>query len=156
MTLTGRGVLLWLGGFFAVVMAINAVFITLSVKTFRGEDEQLPYLQGIAYNHTLALRAAQKALDWHAEISASRLTPAMVRIAVVLRRPDGRPLDGLKLEGELRHPADENRDIALAFKSVGGGLYQADAPAGGRGVRDVIVHADDGTPFEAQRRLWLP
>ncbi|MEI7790042.1 MAG: FixH family protein, partial [Alphaproteobacteria bacterium] len=49
-TLTGRGVLLCLAGFFGLIFVTNAIFITEAVKTFRGEDEQLPYLQGVAYN----------------------------------------------------------------------------------------------------------
>ena len=38
--ITGRQVLVWLVGFFAIVMAVNTIFIVVSLKTFRGEDEQ--------------------------------------------------------------------------------------------------------------------
>ena len=42
--LTGRAVLLLLVGFFGVIFATNAIFITAAVRTFRGEDEAKPYL----------------------------------------------------------------------------------------------------------------
>ena len=69
-TLTGRGVLLCLAGFFGLIFVTNAIFITEAVKTFRGEDEQLPYLQGVAYNQTLEHRAQQARLGWQASIAA--------------------------------------------------------------------------------------
>ena len=57
--LTGRGVLLILAGFFGVIILTNAIFITAAVRTFRGEDEAKPYLQGVEYNRTLVRRAEQ-------------------------------------------------------------------------------------------------
>ncbi|HEY1878254.1 MAG TPA: FixH family protein, partial [Rhizomicrobium sp.] len=62
--LTGRGVLIWLFGFFAVIFAMNIYFIMVSSRTFRGEDEQKPYLQGVEFNQTLARRAEQESLGW--------------------------------------------------------------------------------------------
>ena len=45
--LTGRGVLLLVAGFFGVIIATNVIFITAALRTFRGEDEAKPYLQGV-------------------------------------------------------------------------------------------------------------
>jgi len=97
--LTGRGVLTWLVGFFCIVIATNAIFITEAVKTFRGEDEQRPYLQGIAYNQTLAHRAEQGRLGWHASIDARRLPAGQVQILVKLRHRDDTPETGAHLAG---------------------------------------------------------
>ena len=72
--LTGRGVLIWLIGFFGVIIAMNAYFVTVSSRTFRGEDEQKPYLQGVEYNQTLARHAEQSALRWTAVVTANRKT----------------------------------------------------------------------------------
>ena len=89
--LTGHGVLVWLAGFFGIVIATNAIFITEAVRTFRGEDEQKPYLQGVKYNQTLAHRAEQAKLGWRASIEARRLPAGQLEILVALRRPDGSP-----------------------------------------------------------------
>lgn len=152
--LTGRAVLTWLAGFFGIIFATNAVFITEAVKTFRGEDEQKPYLQGIAYNQTLTKRAEQIKLGWQASIDAQRSGLGPVTIRVELRHPDGSPETGAHLAGELRHPADENRDRPLRFSEVSDGSYEATVQAAPGGW-DVLVSNSNGAPFRAERRLWL-
>ncbi len=154
-TLTGRGVLIWLLGFFGVIMAMNAWYITLSVKTFRGEDEQLPYLQGITYNQTLAHRAEQRAMDWRAEVSLARVETGRVVLRVVLHDAVGHPLDGLLLKGELRHPADENRDHPLAMKQIAPGIYETEIAQVTPGAWDAVLRTQAGVPFEVVKRVWL-
>jgi nitrogen fixation protein FixH len=154
--LTGRHVLICLVGFFAFIIAVNAWFITESVRTFRGEDEQKPYLQGVAYNRTLARRAEQQRLGWHATIAADRLQRDRVRIVVAIARADGAPQSGERLNGELRHPMDENRDKPLRLKETAAGRYEGEVAGIPAGTWDVVVTAVPGqTPFEASRRLWL-
>ena len=156
-TLSGRTVLLWVIGFFAVIISVNVYFITISVTSFSGEDEQKPYLQGVEYNSTLQHRAEQAALGWDASMSARRLATGMVRVAVALRRPDESAHDPVTLEGELRHPSNENRDRIFAMTEIGPGLYQADLKDIGTGAWDMIVKsAQRQKPFEASRRLWVP
>ena len=152
--LTGRRVLIWLAGFFGIIIATNAIFIAEAVKTFRGEDEQKPYLQGVEYNQTLAHRAEQKRLGWHASIDGRRLPEGKVEILVELRHRDGSPETGAQLAGELRHPADENRDRVLQFSQISSGHYQATVEAA-PGHWDVLVSNSQGAPFQATRRLWL-
>jgi nitrogen fixation protein FixH len=77
-----------------------------------------------------------------------------VEILVELRHRDGSPETGAHLAGELRHPADENRDRALRFSQISSGLYQATAQAQ-PGNWDVLVANAQGAPFQATRRLWL-
>jgi nitrogen fixation protein FixH len=146
--------LLWLGGFFGLIIITNVIFITQAVKTFRGEDEQKPYLQGVQYNQTIAHRAEQARLGWHASIDARRLPAGQVEILVALRHRDGSPETDARLAGELRHPADENRDRALRFSQISSGIYQATVQAA-PGNWDVLVSNAQGAPFQASRRLWL-
>jgi nitrogen fixation protein FixH len=110
--LTGRGVLVWLFVFFGIIISMNAYFITVSTRTFRGEDEQKPYLQGVEYNQTLARHAAQAALGWTAAITATRLQGGDVRVEIQMHDRAGNPVTGTGLGGELRHPSDENRDLS--------------------------------------------
>lgn len=152
--LTGRGVLLWLGAFFGLILATNAVFVTAAVKTFRGEDEQQPYLQGVEYNHTLARRAQQVDLGWRATVDGQRLASGEARIQVSLRGRDGGVQHGVRLVGELRHPADENRDRVLKFSEITPGLFVAQVEAA-PGNWDVVLSNKGDLPFEARRRLWL-
>ncbi len=154
--LTGRGVLAWLGGFFVCVIAVNVYFIVLSVDTFRGEDEQKPYLQGIEYNTTLERRAEQARLGWKADVAVRRLKDGHVRIDVGLKTPAG-GVPAAMLSAELRHPADENRDRALRLVAAGGGRYWGDAGNVSAGAWDVLLSSTDkNVPFEATARLWVP
>jgi nitrogen fixation protein FixH len=154
--LTGRGVLLWLVGFFACIIAVNVYFIVISIDTFSGEDEQKPYLQGIAYNATLERRAEQARLGWKADVAVRRLKDGHVHIEVGLKAPNG-DTPGTRLAVELRHPADESRDRALRLIAAGGGRYWADAGNVSSGAWDVLVSSTDShVPFEATARLWVP
>jgi len=155
-TLTGRGVSLWLAGFFGFIFATNAIFITAAVKTFRGEDEQSPYLQGVAYNQTLEHRARQVRLGWQASIAARREASGKVDIVVELHQRDGRPETGAAITGQLRHPADENRDRPLRFLELSPGVYQAELSDTASGNWDVLISNQSRDPFQASRRLWLP
>lgn len=155
-TLTGRGVLFWLFGFFGIIFATNAIFITEAVSTFRGEDEEKPYLQGVGYNQTLAHRAEQVRLGWQASIGARRMPTGNVQVTVELQQHDGKPETRAVMTGKLRHPADENRDRALRFAEISAGVYQAELPGVAPGHWDVLVANTGGDPFQASRRLWLP
>jgi nitrogen fixation protein FixH len=154
--LTGRGVLIWLFAFFGVILAVNSYFITVSTSTFRGEDEQKPYLQGVEYNQTLARHAAQAALGWQAAITATRLPGGDVRVEIQMRDTAGKPVAEPGLAGELRHPSDENRDRDLHLAQTAPGLYEARLSGVSPGVWDVMIHSSsERTPFDAERRLWV-
>lgn len=157
-TLTGRDVLLWLVMIFGLVIAVNTAFIVISVRTYRGEDEQKPYLQGVEYNHTLAERAKQNSLGWTATIGASRLGSGDVRIAIALAHQDGTPETQAVLGGELRHPSDEGRDRPLRLHETSAGRYRGDVSGVARGAWDVVIktQASERAPFEAIRRVWVP
>jgi nitrogen fixation protein FixH len=156
-SLTGKHVLLWLGGTFGVVFAVNALFVTKALDTYPGEDVQNPYLQGVDYNQTLAQRADQASLGWNATIDGSRSKAGEAAISVVVDAKDGALPPGFVLSGELRHPADAERDRALTFSKVGDKTFVSHVKSVGAGAWDVIVSAHDtkNIPFEATRRLWL-
>ncbi len=149
--LTGRAVLLWLGGFFGVIVAANAGFVALSIASFHGEDRVRPYQQGLDYNAALQARARQRAEGWQA---AMTLTDG-ARLRVTITHKDGAPVVGLTLAGQLRHPTDSAHDQPLRLTEAAPGRYEARL-AQAKGWRDVVVRNDGGTPFEAERRLWLP
>lgn len=154
--LTGKGVLLILAGFFGVIFATNAVFITAAVRTFRGEDEARPYLQGVEYNQTLARRAEQARLGWHASIGDRRLPSGQVLLTIDVAQPNGKPPGGLMLTGTLRHPADENRDLSLRFTETAPGHFETLVHDLAPGAWQMMVSNSHDRPFQATRRLWVP
>ena len=56
--LTGRMVLIWLVGFFAVVGAVNAVMIGAAISTFAGLEHDSPYQAGLAFDQEIAAARA--------------------------------------------------------------------------------------------------
>jgi len=143
--------------FFGAIIAINVAFTVAAVRTFPGEDERRSYLQGLRYNETLAEREQQKALGWRAgmEIIAAGATPQLM---VTFADRDGRPIDGLTIEGELRRPATTRDDATLTFTGEGDGVYVADIssiPAGGWTFHGVAQRG--AQKFEFERRMtWTP
>ena len=50
--------------FFLVVAAVNAVMVTLAVRTLPGTVTDHPYEKGLAYNQVVAASDKQEALGW--------------------------------------------------------------------------------------------
>jgi nitrogen fixation protein FixH len=152
--LTGWHVLAITVGFFGLVIGVNAVFIVSAVKTFPGEVSKTPYEDGLAYDRTIDARERQAALGWTAEVEADR-GPGVVLARFTDAR--GAPIEGLSLTGELQRPATTQGAHALAFRSVGHGVYEARAAAPGGGW-DLTLTARDGKgrAFEAERRIVWP
>ncbi|HYE44111.1 MAG TPA: FixH family protein, partial [Caulobacteraceae bacterium] len=90
-TVKGRHVLFGVVGFFAVVIALDSLFVTWAVQTFPGEVSTRAYEDGLAYNRTLAARQEQKALGWTAKVLQGA-QPGAVRVAFA--GPSGETLDG--------------------------------------------------------------
>lgn len=149
--LTGRHVLMWLAGFFGVVIAANAWFVTMSIESFHGEDRQRPYQQGLEYNQILQMRALQQAEGWQANLALEGR-----RLRLKITRPGGAPVLGLRLAGVLQHPADTANDTPIALTAAGPGLYEGEIGNSGHGLRIAVIRAEGPVPFETERRLWLP
>lgn len=117
--LTGRHVLLMVVAFFGVLILVNGIFISQAVGTFRGEDVERSYRQGLDYNDTLVARREQAALGWRAQVQQNDVTgQADLRdIRVWLTDENGAALSLDHLDGYLRHPVDRALDIAVTFET---------------------------------------
>ena len=62
--LTGRAVLLWLVGFFAVVFAVNGVLVQAATSTFRGLETGSSYQAGLIFRQEVTSAERQDALHW--------------------------------------------------------------------------------------------
>jgi nitrogen fixation protein FixH len=136
-TLKGWHVGALLGGFFATVIGVNVVFMTLAYQSFPGEDVPRSYVQGLRYNDTLAARDAQARLGWQAQATFLRDGGAPA-LQVRLTDRDGTALSGATIEATLRRVATDKQDRALIFSESAPGVYRADLPdlgAGGWSLR---------------------
>ncbi|MEM9170098.1 MAG: FixH family protein [Pseudomonadota bacterium] len=121
---TGRHVLFALLAFFAVIIAVNAVFLTVAIRSFPGEQEKKSYLQGLNYNDVLERRAAQEALGWSVRIDEAAVDGARGAVTLVFSSADGAPLSGLSVTGSLGRLVDDETDRVLTFSLVGPGTYR--------------------------------
>lgn len=153
--LKGGHVLMALLCFFAVVIAVNATFIVLAVRTFPGEDERRSYLQGLHFNQTLTMRAEQARLGWNADAMMTQGAAGAVAIAE-FRDTALQPVTGLTITGRLRRPSTTQDDISLAFEETQPGRYEARAgdPAdGGWILHGMATRGTERFEFE-QRFTW--
>lgn len=148
----GWHVLAGISTFFALVIAVDATFTVLAIRTFPGQVSVTPYEDGLLYNRHIAQLEAQDRLGWRAAAAAE---PGQA--VITFRDRNGRPLSGLTITGKLERPATETGRIALRFTDVGGGRYLA--PAGRlTGAWDLTAeaHGQTGAAFIAERRLTWP
>ena len=154
--LRGWHVLAGLLTFFGIVIAVNVVFATAAVRTFPGEDEQHPYIQGLDYNQTLHERRIQAAVGWKAETALTG-DEAHAMLVIGLRTRDGTAIDGADLTGELRWPADAGRDREVVFHALGEGRYAAALGRLSPGQWRLIAHAQgEGGSLDFESDLSWP
>ncbi len=136
--LTGRHVLYWMVGFFAIMFVVNGIFLFHAITSFPGEDVKKSYLQGLTYNQTLDARARQVDLGWQAEIGVTDGT-------LILQLDDKYdvPVSGHEVIGSLRRPATQRADISLHFNAGRNGVYTADTGAIEPGRWDVRLNVSD-------------
>lgn len=156
--LKGWHVLVWLGGFFGVMLIANGIFLYSALTSFPGEDVRKSYLQGLTYNETLELREAQAARGWQAEIGLTGLVGSEAVLARISDRA-GSGLGALVVEGTLRRAATDAADRSLTFVHQGDGLYRAETGALMPGRWQVAVTARiDGSEevaLEARKSLMV-
>ncbi|MEQ8404865.1 MAG: FixH family protein [Oceanicaulis sp.] len=145
----GWHVLAGMVAFFGVIFTVNAIFITVALDTFPGEETRRSYVQGLAYNDVIAEREAQAALGWSA---AANLTPTQVLVAVT--DADGAPVANLQFTGTLQHPANMQLDRTLAFEELRPGVYGADTQGLEEGLWTLSAEAEGDTRFALERELW--
>lgn len=155
-TLTGRGVLFMLLAFFAVIIGVNALMMTLAIRTFPGADARNGYEVSQAYNREIALARAQTDRGWSSDTVLSPVADGG-RLTMTLRATGGGPVQGLDVEARLKHPSDRKQDHILALKEFAPGVYQADEvalSAGGWGV-SVVAKQNGERVYMTESRLTL-
>jgi nitrogen fixation protein FixH len=154
--LTGRMVLLWLVGFFAIVGAVNAVMIGAAISTFAGLEHDSPYQAGLAFDQEIAAARAQQALHWQVEAKVAKSDRGETLVEISARGADGAPLPGLGITASLVHPTDRRLDRELTIVPDGLGRFSGVTGAA-VGQWDVVIElARDGArQFRSKNRVNL-
>jgi nitrogen fixation protein FixH len=137
------------GGFFALVVAVDATMIALAYGSFPGQSAANPYEAGLQYNRTLARRSREAALGWQVEAVAGRDS-----LIVRVHDRSGEPLDHLRTSATLTRPATEVGAERLELRPEGRGVYVASRPVrSGAWDLSVTLRNAAGEEVQAERRL---
>jgi nitrogen fixation protein FixH len=155
--LTGRMVLMWLVGFFAVVGAVNAVMIGAAISTFAGLEHDSPYQAGIAFDQEIAAARLQEALHWQVQAKVAKSDMGGTLVEISARDAGGVPLPGLVATATLVHPTDRRLDRELTMMQVGPGRFNGVTGAAA-GQWDVVIELtrEGARRFRSKNRIVLP
>lgn len=153
--LTGRTVLFSLVAFFVVVSTVNAIMMTLAIKTMPGADVKSAYEASQTYNAEIARAQAQETRGWSADVTLGKGEGRDVTIRLTDR--SGAPVQGLSLKTRLAHPADRNSDIVAEAKEIAPGVYAANIAAAHGGAWDLVLEGREANRevYKSRSRIRL-
>lgn len=154
--LTGRMVLAGMIGFFLVVAGVNAVMMTVAIRTMPGVDVKSAYETSQRFNGEIARMQAQVQRGWQASAQLRR-SGADAVVTLSLRDNTGTPVTGLLVEARLEHPAARREDHEASLSETSAGDYAATIPAVHGGGWTLVVQAVQGTEtvFVSRSRVVL-
>lgn len=155
--LTGRHVLYWFLGFFAVVFIANGIFLYFAGTTWTGLETQDAYRKGLDYNRQLEAARAQKALGWSVDLSFDAGEGATHRLSASFLTAEGEPVYGLSVRATLRRPVTVGMDQEISLESMGGGRYSGVVELPQPGLWDIEIHAEaaTGQTFAVEKRFTI-
>ncbi len=154
--LSGRFVLFAMIGFFVVVAGVNAVMMTIAIRTMPGVDVKSAYETSQRFNQEIARMRAQAERGWHVDADLRRDGGAEV-VAVTFSDKSGQPVAGLSVDVRLEHPARRGSDRQLELPEVAPGRYLArlaDLPSGAWTVA-LTARRDGAAIFDTRSRVIL-
>lgn len=154
--LTGRAVLLWIVGFFAVVFAVNGVLVQAATSTFRGMETGSSYKAGLMFKREIESAGRQNALHWHVDGKLSRDRAGEAVLDISAADAAGVPLAGLTAVAHLAHPADARLDQTIELIKTGAGAFHGAvlAPPGQWELTVDLSRGDDRL-FRSRSRVTL-
>jgi nitrogen fixation protein FixH len=124
--LTGRAVLLWLIGFFAIVFAVNGWLVQAATSTFGGLETQSSYKAGLMFEQEVARAERQQALQWRVDGKLARGRAGTAVLDVSVRDAHGVPVAGLTADATLAHPADSRLDHVIHLGRISAGSFHGE------------------------------
>lgn len=150
--ITGWHVLIGMVLFFAIIIAVDVLFMVKAYESFSGQIVKNPYEAGLAFNQHLRDQKHQVDLGWQVDAGLEPTGELIIKV----RDKAGAPVTGLKAGATLERPATERGRLELAFREADPGVYLARvglAP----GVWDMTTKLEGPTgAFRAERRIIAP
>ena len=138
--------------FFAIIIAVDVLFMVKAYQSFSGQIVKNPYEAGLAWNQHLLDEKHQAALGWRVDAG---LQDSGELVVTVLDKA-GAPVAGLKANVTLERPATEQGRLQVALKESAPGIYRGRQPLGSGAWDMSTVLEGPAGPFKAERRIIAP
>lgn len=152
----GAHVLWMLIGFFALIIGVDAAFITLAIRSHPGEQVKNSYVLGLEYNKELERQNEQRQLGW---MMQAGLADEGATFLVELRDAGGTPLSGMDVAVRMHVAGSgyESKPVWLAERAPGeyAMASQLEGPARVEAVIAVSRDREEPAIFEARKTLVL-
>ncbi len=155
--LKGGHVLAMFVAFFAIVGGVNAMMMTVAIRTMPGLDARNGYDPSQAYNREIADARLRDSRGWRADTAVS-LSGDVAHVSLSLVDREGQVLPEARVVARLRHPTDRRRDREIQL-SGGGARFAGHAPGISEGFWDLVIEArstsDEAASFVSRQRIRL-
>ncbi len=154
--ITGRTVLLWLMGFFGVMLIANAFFVYFALSTFSGLDNPSSYKAGRNYASEIEAAEAQAIRDWTVKLVVAR-AGAAATFDLIARDHASAPVRDVAFTLHLGHPADRRHDVTVPMTMADSGHYRgrADALAEGWWTLSIEGTREGETVYKSVERIRI-
>ena len=142
--MTGRRVWWYFVAFFGFIAAVNAVMVTLAIRTHSGVVTEHPYEKGLAYNQVVDAEKKQAAIGWKGAINYKNGW-----LNFELHDKDNRLLAWEKATATITRPTQQGMDFTLELKAA---KTAVKFPA--NGLWEVRVDAmHEGVHYQQSKRI---
>ncbi len=153
---TGRTFLMWICGFFAVIFAVNGVFLWLANDSWSGLSAENSYRRGVDFNRVIEQGERQAALGWQVDVSFESGSAGAGRFVLIARGPDGQPVSRREASAAFVRPVAEGMDFEVPLRAQEDGHYVADIelPAAGQWDVRAELTRPGADPYIVKTRIW--
>lgn len=153
---TGRTILFWLLGFFAIVFAANIVFVWFAVDSWTGLAAEESYRRGVDYNQVLDRATRQDALGWTVESEFVQTGANSGALSLRLFDSNGLAITDRRVKATLRRPVVEGLDfeVVLPMTTSRHYLTQIVLPFPGQWDVRFEVSQIGAQPYLIETRIW--
>ncbi len=142
--MTGRRVWWYFVAFFGLVVSVNAVMVTLAIRTHSGIVTEHPYEKGLAYNQVVEAEKQQEALGWKGIINYKNNA-----LFFDLRDQNNQAITPERTTATITRPTQQGMDFTIELKNT---ETPVDFPA--KGLWEVRVDAvHEGVHYQQSKRI---
>ncbi len=140
--------------FFAIIFAVDATYIYIANKTWRGVVTQDGYQKGLNYNSTIDAMKKQQQLGWKMNVTYKNLGNKVGQLVIDLKDAQNSKIKNAVVVVKFKRPTQEGQDF-LQSLSYQNSQYQAKINFPLIGLWDFEVQATSaaGTMQEVKRYI---